>query len=96
MKNIFIFGFFTIVALPVFGNNLAIPCYGCHGPKGVSPGETIPSSVGLDKLYLENSLNEYKSGIRDNYIMKIISNGYSDKEIKELASFFSKLDKVND
>ena len=83
-------------SLPLFGNNLAVTCFGCHGPKGVSPGKTIPSIAGLDKSYLENTLNNYKAGIRDNYIMKIISNGYSEKEIKELASFFSKLVKVND
>ena len=96
MKNVFIFVFFTISSLPLFGNNLAVTCYGCHGPEGVSPGKTIPSIAGLDKIYLENSLNEYKTGIRDNYIMKIISNGYSEKDIKELASFFSKLVKAND
>ena len=35
-------------------NNLALPCAGCHGPKGVSPGETIPSINNLDKQYFIN------------------------------------------
>ena len=36
-------------------NNLELPCAGCHGPKGVSPGETIPSINNLDKQYFINA-----------------------------------------
>ncbi len=71
-------------------SNLALPCQGCHGPSGKSYGKSIPSIAGLDKSYIKESLKEYKLGIRKNYIMQIISNGYSDEEIEKIATFFEK------
>ena len=71
-------------------NNLALPCAGCHGPNGVSPGETIPSINNLDKQYFINAFKEYKRGERKNYIMQIISKGYTDKEIELLANYYDK------
>jgi len=71
-------------------NNIALPCAGCHGPKGSSPGETIPSINNLDKKYFINALKDYKSGDRKNYIMNIISKGYTDKEIELIADYYAK------
>ena len=68
--------------------NLALPCEGCHGPNGNSPGKTIPSIKNLDKSYFINAFKEYKNGTRDHYVMKIIANGYSEKEIKMLADYY--------
>jgi len=71
-------------------NNLALPCAGCHGPEGNSPGDTIPSIKNLDKKYFINALKAYKNGTRPNYIMQIISKGYTDKEIELLAEYYGK------
>ena len=71
-------------------NNLALPCAGCHGPEGKSPGDTIPSINNLDKKYFISALKAYKNGSRNNYIMQIISKGYSDKEIELLADYYGK------
>ena len=72
----------------LFANNLALPCAGCHGPNGNSPGKTIPSIDNLEKSYFIKAFKEYKNGTRSHYIMKIIANGYSDKEIKILADYY--------
>ena len=71
-------------------NNLALPCAGWHGPEGNSPGDTIPSIKNLDKKYFINALKAYKNGTRPNYIMQIISKGYTDKEIELLAEYYGK------
>ena len=70
--------------------NLALPCAGCHGPDGNAPGESIPSIAGLEKNYLIQALLEYKSKVRENYVMQIISNGYTDQQIVSLSEYFSK------
>lgn len=72
----------------LMSTNLALPCEGCHGPNGNSPGKTIPSIKNLDKSYFINAFKEYKNGTRDHYVMKIIANGYSEKEIKMLADYY--------
>ncbi len=72
----------------LMSNNLALPCAGCHGPNGSSPGKTIPSIKNLDKSYFIRAFKEYKNGTRNNYVMKIIANGYSEKEIKMLADYY--------
>ena len=68
-------------------NNLALPCYGCHGAKE----STIPSINGLTEEYFISSFNEYKNNKREHYIMRIIAKGYSEKEIKMLAKYFEKI-----
>ena len=86
------FALIVLIVIPLYvklhANNLALPCAGCHGPNGKSPGETIPSINNLDKNYFINALKEYKSGIRENYIMRIIANGYTDAQIEILADFY--------
>ena len=73
-------------------NNWALPCAGCHSPTGIYSKSTIPSIYDLDKKYFINALKDYKSGVRDNYIMQIISRGYTDQEIEMLADYYAKKD----
>ena len=84
------FSFFSLA------ENLALPCYGCHSKQNNSSNKTIPSIEGLSEKYIINAFIEYKNKIRDNYLMQIVSNGYSDKEIKALAVFFSNKKTKND
>jgi sulfide dehydrogenase cytochrome subunit len=50
----------------------------------------MPNIGGLDKGYLVISLSEYKTGESDSTIMGRIAKGYSDNEIKALASYFAR------
>ena len=67
-----------------------MPCLGCHGPGGNSPGETIPSISGLNEEYFINSFNAYKNDIRKNYIMRIIAKGYTENQIISMSKYFNK------
>ena len=68
---------------------LANTCAGCHGTNGASAGDYMPTIGGMDKVYLVTVLSEYKSGERDATIMGRIAKGYSDNEIKAIASYFA-------
>ena len=90
MSKIIIISLIVTISNLNFANNLALPCYGCHITNDESYNSTIPSIEGLDEKYIINAMEEYKNKLRDNYLMQIISNGYSKEQIKSLADFFSK------
>ena len=82
--------FFLINLLTVsFANNMAQPCYGCHISNNNKSNNSIPMIEGIDKKYFITAFHEYKKKIRDNYLMQIISQGYSESEIESLAKYFS-------
>lgn len=83
---------FSLNTITVLGNNLALPCYGCHSVNNDANSSSIPSLQGIDRQYFKKAFNEYKNKIRDNYLMQIISQGYSDSEIENLAEYFSNRD----
>ena len=82
--------FFLINLLTVsFSSNIAQPCYGCHISNNNKSNNSIPMIEGIDKKYFITAFHEYKKKIRDNYLMQIISQGYSESEIENLAEYFS-------
>jgi sulfide dehydrogenase cytochrome subunit len=68
---------------------LANTCAGCHGTHGASAGDYMPIIGGLDKGFLTTILLEYKSDERESTIMGRIAKGYSENELKAMASYFS-------
>jgi sulfide dehydrogenase cytochrome subunit len=68
---------------------LSNTCAGCHGTDGASAGDIMPIIGGLEKEYLYTVLSEYKSGERDATIMGRIAKGYSDNELKAIASYMA-------
>jgi sulfide dehydrogenase cytochrome subunit len=68
---------------------LANTCAGCHGTNGASAGDLMPTIGGLDKGYLETTLTEFRDETRDSTIMSRIAKGYSDNELKAIASYFA-------
>ena len=95
MRLLFINFLIASISSFSFSNNIALPCYGCHVSK-VIPNSSIPSIIGLDKKYFISAFNEYKNKVRDNYLMHIISQGYTDEQVKLLADYFSKKNNIND
>ena len=89
MKLFLVLILFSINTITVLGNNLALPCYGCHNVNNNTSSSSIPSLQGIDRQYFKKAFNEYKNKIRDNYLMQIISQGYSEKDIQNLAEYFS-------
>ena len=56
-------------------------CAACHGIDGISQIKMYPILAGQHKNYLVHALNEYRSGIRDNVVMKGFAAGLSDQDI---------------
>ena len=66
--------------------SLSLPCLGCHGK---STDQSIPSLFGLEEEYLYSALLAYKLDERDQYLMRIISKAYTDKELRIISKYFA-------
>ena len=55
-------------------------CAACHGIDGISQIKMYPILAGQ---------HEYRSGIRDNVVMKGFAAGLSDQDIEDLSHYFS-------
>ena len=66
-------------------------CAACHGPEGNKPitAET-PRLAGQQYDYLVQSLTAYRKGTRDNAVMTAMARPLTEKEIRDLASYFSR------
>lgn len=64
-------------------------CAGCHGTDGASNGPATPSISGLSETYLVDTMMAFKSGERPSTVMGRIAKGYTDEEIKTMATYFA-------
>jgi len=76
------------------GQKLAVDkgCVGCHAADGNSEASINPKLAGQYESYLIRALSDYKSGARKNAIMAGFAQGLSDREIRDLAAWFSAQD----
>jgi len=72
------------------GKAKAVACAGCHGANGQGAAPN-PRLAGLKEDKLIKDLKDYKSGKRDNAVMKAITNSLSDQDIANLAAYFASL-----
>lgn len=69
----------------------AAVCMSCHGPTGLSPTPQLaPVIAGQYRDYLVRALRDYKTGARDNAIMKTFAGQLSEEQIEALAAWFSR------
>ena len=75
---------------PQQARSWAAGCANCHGTqgKGVSEG-SVPGLAGLKADYIEAQMKAFKSGERPATIMHQLSKGYSDEQIRLLATYFA-------
>lgn len=73
------------------GQALAGVCAGCHGVDGVSPVPTQPNLAGMSWQYIAKQLKYFKSGQRDNAIMKGFATTLSEGDMKSLGVYFSSM-----
>ena len=65
-------------------------CAACHGPEGNMPtAPENPILAGQHQDYLVKALKDYKSGKRNNAIMKGFAAGLSNRDIEDLAAWFA-------
>jgi len=71
------------------GRKKSTPCQACHGANGISVGPEFPNLAGQNPDYLAAVLHHYKNGKRKNPIMQPQAANLSEKDILDLAAFFS-------
>ena len=64
-------------------------CSACHGIDGNSTDVNNPRLAGQHPDYLAKALRDYKSGDRNNAIMKGFAATLSKKDIENVAAYFS-------
>lgn len=63
-------------------------CSSCHGPNGNSANPEWPRLAGQSAVYIAEQLKLFRSGVRDNPIMKPLAAGLSDQDINDLAVYY--------
>ncbi len=72
------------------GKAKAAACAGCHGANGHGIPPT-PALAGKSEDQILQALKDFKSGKRDNPVMKGMAAGLSDQDMANLAAYFASL-----
>jgi len=74
----------------LYTQSLAATCANCHGTQGKGvPEGSVPGLTGLRADYIEAQMKAFKSGERQATIMHQLAKGYSDEQIRLLATYFA-------
>jgi cytochrome c553 len=71
------------------GKKKSQTCAACHGPDGNSPAPDFPKIAGQHYDYLLKALKDYKSGARKNPIMAPLVANLTQRDIEDLAAYYS-------
>jgi cytochrome c553 len=71
------------------GENVRARCVSCHGMNGITVTTLWPNLAGQQSLYLQKQLQHFKSGKRKSPIMEVIAQELTDKEIVDVAEYYS-------
>jgi cytochrome c553 len=69
----------------------ATVCSQCHGMTKPSAESPFPSLAGRDEVYLKQTLKQYRNKSRRSDIMNNIAAGLSDRDINNIAVYYSRL-----
>jgi cytochrome c553 len=75
------------------GATLAQKCAICHGPQGVSDANS-PNLAGQFAAVTYKELNDFKAGVRVNAIMSPFAVNMTDRDMRDLAAYYSYLPRV--
>ena len=70
------------------GRNLAATCANCHGTNGHARGD-MKALAGVPAEKIAAMLADFKSGAQPATIMHQIAKGYTDEQIRLIATFFA-------
>ena len=79
----------SYAADPTSGESLSRQCSVCHGKNGIANDPEVPSLAAQSSFYIEKSLKDYRSGIRQDRRMTLMAQNLTDEEIKDLAAWYS-------
>ena len=71
------------------GKKKSASCAACHGPDGNGPITQYPRLAGQYEDYLHQALQDYKTGKRNNPVMKGMVTPLSDQDIADLSAYFA-------
>jgi cytochrome c553 len=74
------------------GRMKAQMCQACHGLDGLSKVPDSPNIAGQIEAYLSAQLQAFKSGARKNEAMSLVAASLSEKDIDDLAAYFSAIE----
>lgn len=99
------FGFVTILLLGLLADTAALAagdaqagktkaqsCVVCHGVVGISSQPATPHLAGQPALYINEQLQAYRSGKRQNAIMSVIAKPLTDRDIQDLAAWYASIE----
>ena len=66
-------------------------CVACHGQNGVAIAPNYPNLACQNEPYLVDAMKQYKSGARNNALMKPMVAALSDADIENLAAYYAGL-----
>lgn len=82
---------------PAAGKQKNFQCKGCHGIPGWKTAFPevyhVPKLGGQHAAYLVTALKQYKSGERDHTTMRSIAATLSEKDMEDLAAYYSQAGK---
>lgn len=82
---------------PAAGKQKNFQCQGCHGIPGWKTAFPevyhVPKLGGQHAAYLVTALKQYKSGERDHTTMRSIAATLSEKDMEDLAAYYSQAGK---
>ena len=83
----------ALVGDPAEAHKKIAMCEGCHGIPGYKTAYPevyrVPMLGGQSVIYITNALNAYKAGQRKHPSMRGIAASLSDKDIADLAAYYS-------
>lgn len=71
------------------GKKKSTACVACHGENGISVSPEFPNLAGQYPDYIETALRHYQNGKRKNPIMAAQVKELNQKDIMDLAAYFS-------
>ena len=70
------------------GSSKTAVCSSCHGPNGNSTNPEWPRLAGQSAVYIAEQLRLFKSGVRNNPIMKPLAGTLKDQDINDIAVYY--------
>ncbi|MFW5969365.1 MAG: c-type cytochrome [Halofilum sp. (in: g-proteobacteria)] len=74
---------------PDAGREKSENCASCHGDKGNTQDSQYPKLAGQHPSYLYETMKGYKSGDRENSVMKSQVSDLSDQDMRDLAAYYA-------
>ncbi|MBA1147028.1 cytochrome c [Ectothiorhodospiraceae bacterium WFHF3C12] len=74
---------------PAAGERKSATCAGCHGQAGRSTNPQYPILAGQYADYLYRTLVDYKTGARQNAVMKGMVANLSEEDMWDLAAYYA-------